>query len=639
MDNHNIIQSISYLEPLDIYELNTEITHDYEKVSKTHKLLKSNPSSSKLTSYLKFNNSPDIFYLILNMISYPLLVKWYYELNVMRYYWNNFLIKQLVSNNLTQNKIYYWNKEYEQGLNNLICLNNQYDLKYNYTDRVLTNRYNKLKNMVVTELSKYLSSYDFSTILMGEDCVKALGLGILPRQVTLYFKNNIKFIKETEVKYKYPYYYLETDNCLFKIYQYENDFNQLMLLGISNALIDSTKKIYVNAKFYQDLCMAEIDISCTKEYALVKLYNLKFNLNTKLTDSNIQRCYVCKKCFNADIYVESYETLCITCSHENYINKNLKANLAGMSFLITGGRVKLGFSSALKLLRMSAKVVITTRYPHFAMRNYQSELDYENWKDNLVIIQCDFTRLEEIYSMLKLLDSHNFNGIINNACQTIKASSLYYDTVAKIEAGIESDMIENNETVLETQLVPYNKKSIPTVLNNTVYGTELTKFTLEAKTNVFKDVQDIPHSNSWDKKIDEIAPEEIVECTLINQLVPTLIINKLKPKLQSPKFIINVTSFEGSFHNNKNDKHAHTNMCKASMNMLIRTLAEDSDKDLYVYAINPGYVSGVCPQLSKYVINLDDGASRIIYPIVRFKLGHPLTKDYTLMHNYKPAIW
>ena len=639
MEKSDTIQLISYLEPLDIYHLNTEITHDYEKISKTYKLLKSNPSSCKLTGHLKFNNTPDIFYLMLNIISYPILIKWYYELNTMRYYWNNALIEELISNNLTQNQIHYWNKEYEMGLNNLICLNNQYDLKYNFTNRVLNNRFVKLKNMVVTELSKYLSSYDLDTGFMGEDCVKALGLGILPKQVTLFLRNNLTFIKETVVKYKYPYYYLQSDNCLFKIYQYENDFNQLLLLGISNALIDSNKKIYSNAKFYQTLCTNEIDVSCTEKYVLVKLYNLRFSSNTKLTDSNVQRCYVCKKCFNSNIYIESYNNLCIPCSQENYINKNLKANLSGMSFLITGGRVKLGFSSALKLLKMGAKVVITTRYPHFAMINYQSEPDYKSWKNNLTIIQCNFTKLEEIYSMLKLLDSHNFNGIINNACQTIRASPFYYETVEKIEAGIESDMIENNDTILETQLVPYKNISTPVVLNNTVYSTEVAKFSLGAKINVFKDVQDIPHPNAWEKTIDEISPEEIVECTLINQLVPTLLINKLKPKLQSPKFIINVTSMEGSFHNNKNNKHAHTNMCKASMNMLIRTLAEDLDKNLYVYAINPGYVSGVCPQLSKYAIGLDDGASRIIYPIVRFKLGHPLTKDYTSMHNYKSAGW
>jgi NAD(P)-dependent dehydrogenase (short-subunit alcohol dehydrogenase family) len=157
--------------------------------------------------------------------------------------------------------------------------------------------------------------------------------------------------------------------------------------------------------------------------------------------------------------------------------------------------------------------------------------------------------------------------------------------------------------------------------------------------SIFKDLKDVQHDSSWDKKIDEITPEEIVECTLINQIVPTLIINKLKHRLTKPKFIINVTSFEGSFNYNKNDKHIHTNMCKTAMNMMIRTLHEDSDKDLNVYAINPGFVSGICPQLDKYPVGLEDGSTRILYPIIKYHLGEPLDKSIMIMQNYKKTDW
>ena len=160
---------------------------------------------------------------------------------------------------------------------------------------------------------------------------------------------------------------------------------------------------------------------------------------------------------------------------------------------------------------------------------------------------------------------------------------------------------------------------------------------IQTKT-VFKDVRDNLKESSWNQKIDEISHEEIVEATLINQVVPTLLINKLKPRLIKPKFIINVTSLEGIFNNNsKTDKHIHTNMCKAAMNMMIRSLSEDLDKDLYVYAINPGYVSGVLPQNDKYQVPLEDGASRITYPIIKHIIGESLGKEYTLMSNYKPV--
>jgi NAD(P)-dependent dehydrogenase (short-subunit alcohol dehydrogenase family) len=126
---------------------------------------------------------------------------------------------------------------------------------------------------------------------------------------------------------------------------------------------------------------------------------------------------------------------------------------------------------------------------------------------------------------------------------------------------------------------------------------------------------------------------------LINQIVPTLIINKLKHRLTKPKFIINVTSFEGSFNYNKNDKHIHTNMCKTAMNMMIRTLHEDPDKDLHVYAINPGFVSGICPQSDKYPVGLEDGATRILYPIIKYALNDPLDRSIMIMQNYKKTDW
>ena len=42
-----------------------------------------------------------------------------------------------------------------------------------------------------------------------------------------------------------------------------------------------------------------------------------------ISDSNIPKCYICKKYYNSKIHIESYEFLCIECANENYINKNL----------------------------------------------------------------------------------------------------------------------------------------------------------------------------------------------------------------------------------------------------------------------------------------------------------------------------
>ena len=647
-------QIISNLQPLNIYHIKNDINYSYDSIIKVYELLNKNSeiTINKLTSFLKKNNKSDIFTLIINLIEYPLLIKWVYELNVMRYYWNDTIIINLINLNKYTLKIHYFNKNYELGYKNLINLNNQYNIYYNYIDYLLIKKYNFLKNILSINLKKIFKFIDdnfFENIVFGSDFVYLIGHKDIKTiikeniSITLYVTNSISFHKETEYKYKYPYYYVQIDNITIRIYEFRYDINDIILYGYDDAIfISCNKKILCNAKFYQQLENIYIQYEKYENLKNLKGYALKIKENNIISSSNFQKCYICKKYYNNNIYIESYEYLCIECANENYINKNLKVNLLNNTFLVTGGRVKLGYSVTLKLLRFGANVIITTRYPNFAMNNYQSESDYHLWKDRLNIIECDFTKLNQIHTMLDLLQEYNFNGIINNAFQTIKASSLYYEKVNEIETNLKENIILNNNKITNIELNQQNQiirhNSNQYILNNTIYNTQILKYN-NIKINKFKDIQDEIHDNSWNKKIDEISPEEILECTLINQIVPTLIINKLKNNLTGTKFIINVTSFEGSFNYEKTDKHIHTNMCKTAMNMMIRTLHQDSDKNLHVYAINPGYVSGICPQKDKFPISLEDGATRIIYPIIKYYLNEPLDKDIMLMNNYKKYDW
>ena len=84
----------------------------------------------------------------------------------------------------------------------------------------------------------------------------------------------------------------------------------------------------------------------------------------------------------------------------------------------------------------------------------------------------------------------------------------------------------------------------------------------------------------------------------INAIAPTIINSKLKglmertishpPESESAqasvsdsnysvpvlKFIVNVSAMEGKFYRYKGDKHPHTNMAKAALNMMTRTSAQ-----------------------------------------------------------------
>jgi NAD(P)-dependent dehydrogenase (short-subunit alcohol dehydrogenase family) len=49
----------------------------------------------------------------------------------------------------------------------------------------------------------------------------------------------------------------------------------------------------------------------------------------------------------------------------------IKADLHGLTALVTGGRIKIGFEIALKLLKDGAEVFITSRFSNDTLIRYQ----------------------------------------------------------------------------------------------------------------------------------------------------------------------------------------------------------------------------------------------------------------------------
>lgn len=60
-------------------------------------------------------------------------------------------------------------------------------------------------------------------------------------------------------------------------------------------------------------------------------------------------------------------------------------DLTGYTAVVTGGRIKIGFATALRMLRDGAKVIVITRYPYDALDRYKKEPDYESFRENLII--------------------------------------------------------------------------------------------------------------------------------------------------------------------------------------------------------------------------------------------------------------
>ena len=84
-------------------------------------------------------------------------------------------------------------------------------------------------------------------------------------------------------------------------------------------------------------------------------------------------CYICKQDYTEVHFF--YHLLCPKCAAFNYQMRDLRADLTGRTALVTGGRVKIGHQTVLRLLRDGAKVIVTTRFPHAAARRFHAEAD------------------------------------------------------------------------------------------------------------------------------------------------------------------------------------------------------------------------------------------------------------------------
>jgi NAD(P)-dependent dehydrogenase (short-subunit alcohol dehydrogenase family) len=61
---------------------------------------------------------------------------------------------------------------------------------------------------------------------------------------------------------------------------------------------------------------------------------------------------------------------------------------------------------------------------------------------------------------------------------------------------------------------------------------------------------------------------------------------------EKPRFIINVSAMEGQFYRFKSSDHPHTNMAKASLNMMTRTVGGYySTFDIYMNSVDTGWVT------------------------------------------------
>ena len=411
------------------------------------------------------------------------------------------------------------------------------------------------------------------------------------------------------------------------------------------------------------------------------------NVNKENKENNsmnyFRECYCCKINIVENNLHFFYSNLCKKCGDLNYSYRTVQLDLSGRIAIVTGGRIKIGFEIAKKLLNYGCKVIVTTRFPKDALLKFKEDKEYEKWKNNLIIYPIDFRLFESTVKFVNYLLNTlpHLDILINNAAQTIRRPSSYYKYLLPIETQKfseeeEAKIIKNDYNSYRKELNDdgksnNNRNSLISIYNNNEQEVPLSVFASQMKIMEEKEQPDKilmssdkqPHEftqgkNSWKLELDEVPFEEFMEVQIINAWTPYYLNCKLKPLMEkSPfkdKYIINVTAMEGVFNVFKKTTHPHTNMAKAALNMMTRTCGEYYKKfNIYMTAVDTGWVSSMGEMNNLfsgkknnnnfeevfYNVPLDclDGAMRVLQPLIegvknkKFLYGIIL-KDYKEYH-------
>lgn len=610
---------------------------------------------------------PELVPILIHLLPISLFLKLYQDHFFLANYMTKELFQFMVNRSDKLYKLkYYAGDPKSDFCEELILLNNQINKFYNFTERYFQRKINEIKDKL-----KFINWDDY---YLGSDIILSIAQKKPVKQITLYSKNSKKQLPEIPNLQ----WFRKGDQYSGNIIGQYNEFiiilNRLwfndwvkILFETDMMVMNSEGQIYCTFETYQKLGNP-IPITEQKipddyikpQYNTVGLRKFKYDHHTNI--KNYHNCYVCKKPHLLDLVYERYQHMCLQCARFNYQQRQVTADLKSCTVLITGARHKIGLQTSLKLLRAGAKVIATTRFPNHATYNYTQCPDYDQWKSNLTICQCDYTNLGQVQALIKLAIESKVNIFINNACQTIRSSSLYYKRIQKLESIIKENSSHSIENYSQSQKLLLTDVSQPNELSQltssqesrlTVYKTlsfsqndlSTIKQKMEEEKMSFNMFHDLPDPDtfevsSWTKELSQIDSQEIMEVTIINQTVPMLIINSLKRHMPHPRFIIQVDAVEGKFNTrSKLSTHPHTNMCKAAMNMLIRTISLEKDENQYIFSVDPGYVSSVSPVDQSYPLSAEDGASRVLAPIFKVYNGKKFNPTIVHFKDYHESRW
>jgi NAD(P)-dependent dehydrogenase (short-subunit alcohol dehydrogenase family) len=394
-------------------------------------------------------------------------------------------------------------------------------------------------------------------------------------------------------------------------------------------------------------------------------------------------CYVCKADYRQVHFF--YDSMCPPCAALNYDKRHQTARLDDQVVLITGARLKIGYHTSLMLLRAGARVIATTRFPKDAAVRYAREPDFASFHDRLQIHGLDLRHAPSVELFTRYLSetAGRLDHIINNAAQTVRRPPAFYahllprertplDALPPSARGLlaahlrlTTELGYEGESPAESQagVVRWHGDAAAAGLVDSAGMSQVpcAPGDLEADEafpagEVDPDLQQIDRRtlNSWRLPLSEVSTPELLEVHLVNAVAPFILNSKLKPLMLRQrtfqKHIVNVSAMEAQFsRHKKTDKHPHTNMAKAALNMMTRTSAVDYAQDgIYMNSVDTGWVTDEDPlhhvvrkqDVHDFHPPLDvvDGAARVCDPIFsHLRTGQPMWGLF--LKDYRPTDW
>lgn len=383
----------------------------------------------------------------------------------------------------------------------------------------------------------------------------------------------------------------------------------------------------------------------------------------KTHKAKTRRCYMCRqKCSILNVH-DLYPSLCRPCGAFNLGSSQLslpgKLDLTRMTALVTGGRINLGYHTALRLLRSGANVIVSSRYPGDAADRYSKETDFTEWVSRLKVVGADFRAAQDAFRLVHVVkgllgswngetgssEQRNLDILINNAAQTltdpVKAEMIAISREEQLRdlVPVKNLLAGHASNAYQPRIKGSAQESWISRIESggeklqIDHGTQKEESAMTHK-GLFIEGDQNPNKSSWVQSLQEIPYEDLINAHSVNAFVPLILCRELLPCMGADDtksvtkplgYIVNVSSREGILEDSPNSPskaghHVHTNMSKAAINMITETEAMPAwrNRRVAMNSVDPGYMSAApeCQRGDGCPIGFEDGAARVLWPIV-----------------------